>query len=96
MLNIVQILEKNSQKQHQNNSFSENPFSEKSEEKTINLNISNNFLLMKLLEGFLKESYVSTEEDKMRKKRKYRISGRKASSGTRTEKFCSRISGKMC
>ena len=27
---------------------------------------------------------------------KYRISGRKASSGTRTEKFCSRISGKMC
>ena len=73
--NIVQILEKNSQKQHQNNSFSENPFSEKSEEKTINLNISNNFLLIKLLEGFLKESYVSAEEDKLKKKRKYISSG---------------------
>ena len=73
--NIVQILEKNSQKQHQNNSFSENPFSENSEEKTINLNISNNFLLIKLLEGFLKESYVSAEEDKLKKKRKYISSG---------------------
>ena len=30
------------------------------------------------------------------RKEKYRISGRKASSGIRTEKFCSRISGKMC
>ena len=72
--NIVQILEKNSKKHYQNNSFESTSFSEKSEEKTLNLNISSNFLLMELLEGFLKESYASAEEDNMRKKRKY-ISG---------------------
>lgn len=72
---IVQIMERNSQKHHQNNSFEQNPFSEKSEEKTINLNLSNNFLLLKLLEDLLKESYVSSEEDKMRKKRKYISNG---------------------
>jgi hypothetical protein len=73
--NIVQTLERNSQKHYQNNPFEPNPFSEKLEEKTVNLNISNNFLLMELLEGFLKESYASAEEDKMRKKRKYISSG---------------------
>ena len=73
--NIVHILDKNSRKRNQNNSFEPNPFSEKSEEKAMSLNISNNFLLMKLLDDFLKESYVSTEEDKMRKKRKYISSG---------------------
>lgn len=44
--------------------------------KTINLNISSNFLLMELLEGFLKESYVLAEEDKLKKqKEKYISSG---------------------
>lgn len=72
---IVQILEKNNKKHYQNNSFGKNTFSEGLEEKAINLNISSNFLLMELLEDFLKESYASAEEDNMRKKRKYISSG---------------------
>ena len=39
---------------------------------------------------------VQRAAESVAKERKYRISGRKASSGIRTEKFCSRISGKMC
>ena len=73
--NIVQILEKNSKKHYQNNSFEPTSFSDNLQERIINLNISSNFLLIELLEDFLKESYVSAEEYNMRKKRKYISSG---------------------
>lgn len=62
--------------------------------RAIQLN-SVDYLLKPIDFDKLKGPY-SVRRNPLRKKRKYRISGRKASSGTRTEKFCSRISGKMC
>ena len=62
--------------------------------RAIQLN-SVDYLLKPIDFEKLKEA-VQRAAESVAKERKYRISGRKASSGTRTEKFCSRISGKMC